>query len=175
MPGLRRVGGARTTQYSDRGAVPCSVSAALFLRHHAEDATLVAPGGVLDAPPGILDRLDRAGIGIKPRRVRRIAAGVRSGVVFQRNGFAELAYDVTLSGLGVDPQTVLAPGLGVDCDDEGRILTDSRQGTSRPMVWAAGDAVTGLNQIAGAIAPAKIAATGFHNEMRRREVLSIQP
>ena len=155
------------------GAAPCAVGEAMFLRHYSDDITLVTLGASFPAPQPVLDRLERAGIAVETRTVRRIASGPGQGVVFHLDGFGQLPFDVAYSGLGIEPQTALARGLGVECDDEGRIVTDARQRTSVPMVWAAGDAVTGLNQIAVAMAQAEIAATGFHTEMRRREGLTL--
>ena len=155
------------------GALPCSVGEALFLRHYTEDVTLVTLGAPFAPSAEVGATLKRAGIGVETRAVRRISASARKGVVFHLSGFGEVAFDVAYSGLGADPQTALAQGLGVACDGDGRIVTDGRQRTSVPMVWAAGDAVTGLNQIAVAMAQAEIAATGFHSEMRRREGLML--
>lgn len=155
------------------GALPCSVGEALFLRHYTEDVTLVTLGAPFGPPPDVMAQLVKAGIAIDTRPVRRISAGQGRGVVFHLTGFGEAAFDVAYSGLGNVPQTGLAAVLGVELDPEGRILADARQRTSVPMVWAAGDAVTGLNQIAVAMAQAEIAATGFHTEMRRREGLTL--
>jgi thioredoxin reductase (NADPH) len=155
------------------GALPCSVGEALFLRHYTEDITLVTLGMPFSPPPEVLARIVRAGIAVETRPVRRISAGQGRGVVFHLSGFGEAAFDVAYSGLGIVPQTGLAARLGVELAADGRIVTDAAQRTSVPMVWAAGDAVTGLNQIAVAMAQAEIAATGFHGELRRREGLTL--
>lgn len=151
------------------GSAPCAVGEALFLRHYTEDVTLVTLGRAFAAPPAVLAQLDRAGIVVDTRKVRRIAQAGGQGVAVHFDDFGKLVFDAAYSGLGIDPCTGLARAMGVECDAEGRIVTDARQRTSVPMVWAAGDAVTGLNQIAVAMAQAEIAATGFHTEMRRRE------
>jgi len=156
------------------GSAPCAVGEALFLRHYTEEITLVTLGDVFAPPAAVLAQLDRAGITVETGRVRRIASGAGQGVVFHFHGFGQVAFDVAYCGLGVEPRTGLARMLGAECDADGRIVTDARQRTSVPMVWAAGDAVTGLNQIAVAMAQAEIAATGFHTEMRRREGLTLQ-
>lgn len=155
------------------GALPCSLGEALFLRHYTEDITLVTMGAPFAPPPEVMAQIVRAGILLETRPVRRISAGQGRGVVFHLTGFAEAGFDVAYSGLGIVPDTGLAAALGVELDPDRRILTDARQRTSEPMVWAAGDAVTGLNQIAVAMAQAEIAATGFHTEMRRREGLTL--
>src|SRR5690606_40781738 len=81
----------------------------------------------------------------------------------------QLRFDAVYSGLGIEPQTELAKQLEVELSAEERILTDGRQRTSNPRVFAAGDAVTGLNQIAVAMAQAEIAGATIHNELRERE------
>lgn len=155
------------------GALPCSVGEALFLRHYTEDVTLVTLGARFDPPPEVAEQLSRAGIAVETRPVRRLSAGERQGVVLHLGGFERVAFDVAYSGLGVEPQVALAEQLGVARAGDGRIETDGGQRTSVPMVWAAGDVVTGLNQIAVAMAQAESAATGFHTEMRRREGLTL--
>lgn len=151
------------------GAAPCAMGEALFLCHYTEDITLITLGAAFDPSDAVAQQLARAGIAVEQAPVRRIAAGSRSGVVFHFSGFEAVSFDVAYCGLGVEPQVALAQRLGVARDTDGRILTDAQQRTSMPMVWAAGDVVTGLNQIAVAMAQAEIAATGFHTEMRRRE------
>jgi len=60
--------------------------------------------------------------------------------------------------------------LGVECADDGMILTDAHQRTSVPDVYACGDIVhASLNQIAVATAHAAIAATAIHNRLRIEE------
>ena len=53
-------------------------------------------------------------------------------------------------------------------------MTDAHQETAHPGLYAAGDVVTGLNQIAVAMAQGEIAATAIHNAARRREGRSLR-
>ena len=55
------------------------------------------------------------------------------------------------------------------------IVTDGRQRCSISGSYAAGDAVTGLNQIAVAMAQAEIAAVDIHNRLRDTEGLCLAP
>lgn len=64
--------------------------------------------------------------------------------------------------------------LGVELTADRRFVTDAKQRTRQPGVYAAGDAVTGLNQIAVAMAQAEVAATDIHNALRRAERLSLR-
>jgi thioredoxin reductase (NADPH) len=82
--------------------------------------------------------------------------------------------DVLYSALGVTPRSGLARKLGLDMCDDGRIFTGPHQRTSLDACYAAGDVVTGLNQIGVAMAQAEIAAVGIHNRLREREGFKIE-
>jgi thioredoxin reductase len=84
-----------------------------------------------------------------------------------------LAFDEVYTAVGFEARNSLAKRLGVDLTSGGRVQTDDRQRTSVPSVWAAGDIVTGLNQIAVAMAQAEIAAVDIHNALRKREALML--
>jgi thioredoxin reductase (NADPH) len=55
--------------------------------------------------------------------------------------------------------------LGADTDADGALLTDAHQRTSVVGLWAAGDVVSGLNQLAVAFGQAAIAATDIHRQL----------
>ena len=86
-----------------------------------------------------------------------------------------LHFDAVYAGLGVRPRTALAASVGVEVDGTGRIMTDASQRCSVAGCYAAGDAVTGLNQIAVAMAQAEIAAVDIHNHLRETEGLCLAP
>ena len=87
-------------------------------------------------------------------------------VVVHLDGQA-LRFDAIYSGLGSRPHTDLGRLVGTELTEDGRFVTDAHQRTSTPGVYAAGDAVTGLNQIAVAMAQAEVAAVDIHNALRR--------
>ena len=63
----------------------------------------------------------------------------------------------------------LARELGINCAEEGTIVTDSHQATSVRGVYACGDIVhEALNQIAVAGGQAAMAATAIHNGLQQR-------
>jgi len=62
--------------------------------------------------------------------------------------------------------TSLATGLGAEVDGAGNIVIDAHCRTSIPGLYAAGDVVVGLDQIAVAVGHAAIAATAVHNDLR---------
>ena len=79
------------------------------------------------------------------------------------------AFDLVYSALGTSPNAELAQGLGARVAGDGRLEVDLHQTTSVPGLYAAGDVVRGLNQIAVATAEAAVAATAIHNALRRAD------
>jgi thioredoxin reductase (NADPH) len=59
----------------------------------------------------------------------------------------------------------LAVDLGARCNEEGGLIVDARQQTSIQNLYAAGDVVSDLHQIAVANGHAAIAATAIHNTL----------
>lgn len=88
-------------------------------------------------------------------------------------GGAFRVFDLVYSALGTSPNAGLAGALGAAVGDDGRLMVDAHQRTSVPGLYAAGDVVRGLNQIAVAGAEAAIAATAIHNLLRRADGLTI--
>lgn len=69
----------------------------------------------------------------------------------------------------LDGSTQLVTDIGVYRSTTGCVLTDAHQQTSTPGLFAAGDVVEGLDQIAVATGQAARAATAIHNLLRERE------
>lgn len=155
------------------GTGACAAGEALFLRGYTRDVTLITLGAPLGLPEGDAQRLAEAGVTVLTDPVRALAADARRGVRVALAEGRELAFDAAYAGLGVTPRTGLAADLGVDLTEDGRIATDAQQRCSVPGAYAAGDAVTGLNQIAVAMAQAEIAATAIHNARRAEEGLTL--
>jgi thioredoxin reductase (NADPH) len=83
--------------------------------------------------------------------------GVEDGVTHR--------FDMIYSAFGIEAQTALAAALGAKMDAEQRIFVNEHQETSVTGLFAAGDLVRGLNQIAVANGEAAIAATAIHNRL----------
>lgn len=113
-----------------------------------------------------------AGIAIVEAPVRRLDCEAETVTVHFDDGEA-LRFDAAYGGLEIEPKTGLGEILGVELTEDRRFVTDAKQRTTQPGVCAAGDAVTGLNQIAVAMAQAEIAATDIHTALRRPEQLSL--
>lgn len=73
--------------------------------------------------------------------------------------------DVLYAALGCRPRNALAQDVGAMLDARGSIVADAHQRTSVPGLYAAGDIVSALDQIAVAHGHAAIAATAIHNSL----------
>lgn len=93
-------------------------------------------------------RCREAGIDIiTGRSVSRVVArGGYRGTAVLDDG-AELDYDLLVVAVGVRPRTELAEEAGLRC--EGGIVVDEQQRTSRPDVFAAGDAARAFDLVRG--------------------------
>ena len=78
----------------------------------------------------------------------------------------ERDFDVVYLALGCSPQHSLARSLNAQCDEHGALVVNSHQETSICRLYAAGDVVRGLNQVAVAAAEGAIAAVDIHNKLR---------
>ena len=76
-------------------------------------------------------------------------------------------FDTLYPVLGAEAQSQLAVALGATVDDNGELVVDARQQTSVEGLYAIGDVVSALNQIAVALGHAAIAATALHNRLPR--------
>lgn len=136
------------------------VKEAAFLRHFSKDTWLVEiDGGV-----------DDLGADLRLHQLHQLPGVARHAAVnHDRQVFVTLddgsghRFDVLYAGLGVDPRTQLARSLGVALDENGTIVTDVHGRTNVSNVYAAGDVVRAVDQIAVAVGQAAVAATAIHN------------
>ena len=83
---------------------------------------------------------------------------------------AEHQFDTLYSALGAYARSDIALSLGADHETTcNAIIVDEHQRTSVPGMWAAGDVVSTLNQVAVAWGQAAVAATDIHNQLREHE------
>lgn len=150
------------------GAGGCAAGEALFLSRYTAQVTILTLGAPLELDDDVRRKLDQAAIPILQDGVRDWDFGPEGATLHMASG-GTLGFAAVYSGLGNDPQNGLARKLGLILAPDGRIVTDAHQQTSRERIFAVGDVVTGLNQIAVAMAQAEIAATHIHNLMRLRE------
>lgn len=78
-----------------------------------------------------------------------------------------LAVDGVFIALGSNPESALAKSIGVETNDHGEVLVNAKQGTNIPGVFAAGDVVESMKQIAVAVGHGAIAADSAYSYIRR--------
>jgi len=77
-----------------------------------------------------------------------------------------MGVDTASDVLRRNPTTGIA-GLDADCTEVGNVIVDAQQRTSVECLYAAGDIVSDLHQLAVATGHAAIAATTIHNSLGR--------
>ena len=146
---------------------PAGVREALYLRHFTPHLTLFLTADAQALAPAERDRLARAGIRIAQGAVGSIREW--GGRITVRHGERETACESLYGALGLEVHSTLASRLGARTDENGYVLTDRHQETDVPGLYAAGDVVLGLNQIAVAAGTAAIASAAIHLSLVRRE------
>ena len=74
-------------------------------------------------------------------------------------------FDSVYPYLGYVDRNALVADWGLESGEEGELRVDAHQQTGRPGLYAIGDVVSGLNQIAVAVGQAAVAATHAHNAL----------
>lgn len=135
-----------------------------FMRTYSDRITLLHVGP-LDrlSDPG---RLRDQGVEILEVGLEALELGART--VTAHVGGAARVFDHVYLAFGCEMEGRLATRWGADHDADGNLVVDAHQQTSVEGLYAAGDVVRGLNQIAVATAEAAIAATAMHNRLRAR-------
>ena len=148
------------------GKDDAGVREAAFLRTYSDRVTLIHIG-----PPEALtqeDELQRLEVELirAPIDNVRLEGGRVTALGW---GGQFRVFDLVYSALGTTPNAGLARSLGARLSDDSCLAVDDHQQTSVPGLYAAGDVVRGLNQIAVAGAEAAIASTAIHNALREVE------
>ena len=142
------------------------VREAAFLRTYSDRVTLIHTGPV----EALTEQAEMERLGIE--LIRAPIDNVRlegDRVTALSWGGTFRAFDLVYSALGTSPNVELAQALGARRDDDRRLTVDAHQMTSVDGLYAAGDVVRGLNQIAVATAEAAVAATAIHNALREAD------
>jgi thioredoxin reductase (NADPH) len=83
------------------------------------------------------------------------------------SGGRRIDVDVLYPAMGCQVRAALAADLGADRTDKGNVTVDASQETTVEGLYAAGDVVSDLHQLAVAAGHAAIAATAIHNSLGR--------
>lgn len=141
----------------------------IFVRHFADSVHLCAIGEPLHLGDEDRARLDAAHVQVLPEAVSGVALveGDRPQIRLVLENGVHADFDVIYSALGTLVNSGLAQLLGAASTDAGMLEVDAHQHTTVDGLYAAGDIVAGLNQIAVAMGQAAIAATAIHNRLRQ--------
>lgn len=144
-----------------------AVSHAMFLRTFTDKLTLVHVADTALLPVEDRDTLTKAGIEIRESSQVALTVDDKGFVTVIIDG-VEHGFDSIYPMFGCHSRSALAMDLGAECDTDGKLLTDLYQQTSIPGLYAAGDVVSGLNQISVAVGQAAIATTHINVELPRQ-------
>jgi thioredoxin reductase (NADPH) len=132
---------------------------ALFLRTYSPRVTVLKLGAPLADTASLTD----AAVEVIGVSLDQIVLTETEAVV------GACRFDHVYLAFGCEMESRLALRWGADHDAEGNLIVDAHQRTSLGRLYAAGDVVRGLNQIAVAVGEAAIAATDIHNRLRNAD------
>jgi len=136
----------------------------LFLRSFSRKVEAISAGPG-EPDPKILADAREAGVALLPVPTRLACDGDACTVGFDDGSVRR--FDTVYPVLGSQAQSQLGQALGARLDEDGALCTDARQQTSVDGLYAIGDVVSALDQIAVAVGHAAIAATAIHNRLPR--------
>jgi thioredoxin reductase (NADPH) len=139
---------------------------AAFLTTYSSDVTLLHLGATETLSD--LASLSAHKVRVEPIALADLSVGSER-VRLSSPGAPVQDFDCLYLALGCEMQSRLAVQWGAAHDDQANLIVNSHQETSIEGLYAAGDVVRGLNQIAVAAAEAAIAATDIHKRLRARD------
>ena len=142
------------------GPLSRAVPHARYLTTFSADIA-VAPTDEGDAHE--LAALDTGGLVILPT-LQRLAWKGEAWEVTDMQGNTQ-QFDLVYAAMGAPARVDLASSVGALVDAEGAVLTNAHMETTCPGLYAIGDVVTDLNQIAVAFGHAAIAASAIHRAL----------
>jgi thioredoxin reductase (NADPH) len=138
-------------------------SKAKFLRTYSNDVTLLSLDQQADENEEVAKSLREAGIKVAGPVSAVEHSGNEIRAVLQ--GGRPLSFDVVYPALGCGVRSELATTLGAKTNDVGCVEVDAHQRTTVDGIYAAGDVVSDLHQIAVATGHAAVAATHIHKSL----------
>jgi len=147
-----------------------AVSDTLYLKNAGVDVSIIHRRDTFRAEATLVKRLEESGIPkIMNSEVQEIyGENVVKGVKVRNKLTGEIT-DIPVEGVfiavGVVPNTEFLKGSGIKLDDGGYIITDRKQRTNIPRIYAAGDVTGGLQQIVVGCGEGAVAATTAYEEI----------
>ncbi len=135
----------------------------LFLRGFTSNLTLLCTDDVA-CPSDLASKLGEAGILLPTEPVESLNWDGQAITAKLKSG-EEKCFDVVYPAMGSKPRTSLYTQMGGKLTANECIPTDEHQRTSISGVWAIGDVVDALDQMAVALGHAAIATTYVHNSL----------
>lgn len=142
------------------------IKEALFLRRYSADVTLLSQQ-VIKLSKAERLQIEQADIKLIEHPILKVdMSKKRITALHFRTG--RLMFDTIYSALGCHKNNMLAKKLGAKTKD-GDLIVDEHQQTSIPRLYAAGDIVSGLNQICVAQGQGAIAASAINTYCSENE------
>lgn len=171
--GLEAGGAQHDAHVGVVGAETHGVAEALFLARFTKNITLFTQRTCELHEKDRAD-LQAAGIAWDARAISSCNFG-DDGVTLELEGGSLARLDTLYPALGSQPNVEVMAKLKLRTDADGCILTDQHQRLGLEGLYAAGDVVAALDQIAVAMAHGAVAATTMHNDLRRRDGQTVSP
>jgi thioredoxin reductase (NADPH) len=141
------------------------VGHALFMRSFSADVTLFERGSPSMLSDEDRSKLEAAQVRYVDSPLKGVTMSAAMKPVLHTEDGQEHQCDVFYPMLGESARSELAVGLGARTAACEELVVDAHQRTSVPGLYAIGDVVQGLNQIAVATGQAAVAATRIHNTL----------
>ncbi|HBZ07383.1 MAG TPA: NAD(P)/FAD-dependent oxidoreductase [Massilia sp.] len=141
------------------------VGHALFMRSFSADVTLFDRGKESMLSEDERRQIEVAGVRYVESPLLGVTMSPEMKPVLNTADGESREFDVFYPMLGESARSKLAADLGAETGDCDKLVVDDHQRTTAPGLYAIGDVVMGLNQIAVAAGQAAIAATTIHNAL----------
>lgn len=137
----------------------------LFLQNWSPDLVAFTQGA-FEVPAATRARLEAAGLRIEERRIERLVSNADGNALeaVELEGSARVARQV-LFAAPVQRQTAIVSSLGLEYDAMGFLKLDEQKRTSRPGIWAAGDATVPMQSATTGAAGGMLAAHFVNHEL----------
>lgn len=136
--------------------------------HAAREAAFIADYSAHVAHAGLAEVPAAAPSGVRslPEVAVRIDPAPEGGVRIALAGGETHDFDLAYAALGSQPRSLLGRALGAQVDAHESLEVDAHGATTLHGLYAAGDVVKGLDQLAVAVGQGAVAATAIHNLLR---------
>lgn len=141
------------------------VKEARFIRNFSKHLTLIDFDAQQDLDLALEDWLHSHEVGLIQGKGRRLYISAENKPCLEMADGSQHEFDVLYCALGSRVRSQLAVDLDAKHDGQNCLVVDDHLQTSIKGLYAAGDVVSSLDQLAVAIGQAAIAATAVHNSL----------